>query len=100
MKNMENTNFTFRMDKQLKKEAEELFDELGITLSSALTLFLKQSVREQRIPFEISLQKPNKKTIQAIKEGEKVAYSKKVKGFTSVDEFMVDLNGKVRNKKD
>lgn len=100
MKNMENTNFTFRMDKQLKKEAEELFDELGITLSSALTLFLKQSVREQRIPFEISLTKPNKKTIQAIKEGEKVAYSKKVRGFTSVDEFMVDLNGKVRNKKD
>lgn len=47
-------NVTFRLDSQLKKEADELFAELGLSLNSAITIFLKQSVREQRIPFEIT----------------------------------------------
>lgn len=47
-------NVTFRLDSQLKKDADELFADLGLSLNSAITIFLKQSVREQRIPFEIS----------------------------------------------
>lgn len=47
-------NVTFRLDEQLKKDADELFADLGLSLNSAITIFLKQSVREQRIPFEIS----------------------------------------------
>ena len=42
------------LDPQLKKEAIELFNSFGLDLSTAITLFLSQSVREQRIPFEIS----------------------------------------------
>lgn len=51
---MANVNVTIRMDKELKKEAEELFDELGLNLSSAINIFIRQAVREQRIPFSIT----------------------------------------------
>lgn len=50
---MASKNVTIRMDEDLRKDAEALFDELGMTLSGAITVFLKQAVREQRIPFEI-----------------------------------------------
>lgn len=50
---MANINVTIRMDEQLKAQADELFSDLGLSLSSAITMFVKQAVREQRIPFEI-----------------------------------------------
>lgn len=51
---MANVNVTLRMDEQLKKQADELFSDFGLSLNAAMTMFIKQSVREQRIPFEIS----------------------------------------------
>ena len=47
-------NVTIRMDSDLKKQAEELFNELGMTMSTAFTIFVRQSVRQRKIPFEIS----------------------------------------------
>ena len=52
--NMANVNVTIRMDEQLKKKADELFSDFGLTLNAAITMFTKQAVREQRIPFEIT----------------------------------------------
>lgn len=89
---MEDTNFTFRMNKQLKNEAEELFSELGLTLSAAFTLFLKQSIREQGIPFKVKLETPNKETIKAIKEADRNVKHNKGKTYHSVDELMEDLH--------
>jgi DNA-damage-inducible protein J len=51
---MANINVTLRMDEQLKKQADELFSDFGLTFNAAMTMFVKQSVREQRIPFEIT----------------------------------------------
>lgn len=51
---MANVNVTLRIDEQLKKQADELFSDFGLSLNAAMTMFIKQSVREQRIPFEIS----------------------------------------------
>ncbi len=48
---------TIRVDKETKTQAEELFKDLGITTSSAINIFLKQCIREGRIPFEISREK-------------------------------------------
>ncbi len=50
---MATVNVTIRMDEKLKAQAEELFSDFGLTFNSAMTLFVRQSVREQRIPFEI-----------------------------------------------
>ncbi len=51
---MANVNVTIRMDSELKKQAETLFNDLGLNLSSAINIFIRQAVREQAIPFEIT----------------------------------------------
>lgn len=65
---MANVNVTIRMDSDLKKQAEELFSELGMSLTTAITIFMKQAVREKRIPFEISLNIPSLETLETLKE--------------------------------
>ena len=86
---MESTNMTLRVDTELKKQAEELFSDLGLSLSAAITVFMKQAVREQRIPFTVS-RGYNEKTIQAI---ENVRNRQNLsRGFTGVQELMEDLN--------
>ena len=57
---MATTNITIRMDEELKKQAEELFSDLGLNMTTALTAFVKQSVREQKIPFMLSKKTPKK----------------------------------------
>lgn len=52
---MANINITIRIDKELKKEADNLFHELGMSFTTAVTIFAQQAVREQRIPFDITL---------------------------------------------
>ena len=52
---MANINITIRIDKELKKEADNLFHELGMSFTTAVTIFAKQAIREQRIPFDITL---------------------------------------------
>lgn len=55
----ETTNVSIRMDKALKEQAEILFSELGMNMTTALNIFLRQSVRQGKIPFEVSLDVPN-----------------------------------------
>lgn len=86
------TNLNVRVDSTLKKEAEELFKRLGLNMSSAINVFLSQSVREQAIPFEIHDDKPNRKLLKALKEAEKMEkYPKKYKGYHDIEEFLKDL---------
>lgn len=56
------------MDAEIKKEAQALFSDFGLNLTTAINLFLRQSIREQRIPFEITRKVPNAETIEAINE--------------------------------
>lgn len=51
---METANVTVRMERQTRDDAAKLFSELGISTTQAINMFLKQSVREQRIPFEVT----------------------------------------------
>ena len=59
------TNTNISLDPELKKEAVLLFKEFGLDLSTTITLFLSQSIREQKIPFEIKREIPNKVTLDA-----------------------------------
>ena len=52
---MATTSVTIRMDESLKKQAEKLFEEMGLNMTTAFTIFTKAVVREQRIPFEITV---------------------------------------------
>ena len=51
---METVNATVRLERQTRDDAEKLFLELGISSTQAINMFLKQAVREQGIPFEIT----------------------------------------------
>ena len=51
----ETTNLNIRIDKELKEQAEVFFSELGLNMSSAFNIFVRQSLRQGKIPFELSL---------------------------------------------
>ncbi len=53
-------NMSFRVDKELKKQADKLFKNLGLNTSVALNMFLTQCVREQAIPFTLSMKEETK----------------------------------------
>ncbi|MBQ3301279.1 MAG: type II toxin-antitoxin system RelB/DinJ family antitoxin [Eggerthellaceae bacterium] len=55
---MANVNVTIRMDDELKKAADALFEELGMSFTTAINVFVRQSIREGRIPFEITSNPP------------------------------------------
>ena len=86
----ESTNVSIRMDVQLKKQAEELFSDLGLNMTAAMTMFLRQAVRTQGIPFEIT-RIPNAETVAAMLEAERIARDPSVKGYTDLDELFKDL---------
>jgi DNA-damage-inducible protein J len=48
------TNLNIRIDKTVKAEAEALLAELGLTMSTAINLFMRQTLRQRKIPFEIA----------------------------------------------
>lgn len=85
------TNISIRMDSDVKEQADELFDEMGMTLSTAVNVFVRQALREGRIPFEISLDRPNKETVAAMQEAEKMARDPSVKGYTDLEELFGNL---------
>lgn len=86
---MAQTNVNIRMDENLKKQFESLCKELGLNMSTAFNIFAKTMVRQQKIPFEISLDVPNAETLIAIDD---VNHERNLsKSFHSVTELMEDL---------
>ena len=86
-----NANISIRMDGDIKKQADALFAELGMNISTAFNIFIRQALREGRIPFDISLNQPKKDTIAALLEAEKIAKDPTVKGYTDINELFTDL---------
>ena len=85
------TNVSIRMDSDLKAQADALFSELGMNLTTAFNIFVRQSIREGGIPFEISLNQPNRETIAAMLEAERIAKDPSAKRYHSVKELFSDL---------
>ena len=79
------------MDSDLKAQADLLFKKLGMNLTTAFNIFVRQSIREGGIPFEISINQPNKETIAAMLEAERIAKDPSVKGYNDLDELFADL---------
>ena len=64
------SNISIRMDSDLKAAAEALYEELGMNLSTAFNIFVRQSLRERGIPFKITEGTPSKETVSAMLEAE------------------------------
>ena len=82
-----------RIEPNLKKEAEKTLDDLGMNVADAVTIFLKQVVLTESIPFNIKKPKYNDETLEAIKEAlEMIKNPDKYKSFNNVEELMEELN--------
>lgn len=87
------TNMTIRIDKKFKKEMDNLFKNLGINTTSAIMIFLKQCEREQGIPFNITMNVPNKRLIKALEESEDIINGKvETKRYDNFDELVKDID--------
>lgn len=87
---MAQTNVNIRMDETLKQQFDHLCSELGLNMSTAINIFARAMVRQQKIPFEVSLNVPNAETLAAIDD---VDHGRGLsKTFHSVAELMEDLN--------
>lgn len=95
MANMSNAiNMSFRVDKNLKTQADELFKSLGMNTSVALNMFLTQSVREQALPFTPNMvaPEPSNELKEALQELEDIEKGKiKVKGYHNINTFIEDM---------
>ena len=85
------TTIRIRMDSDLKAQADALFNELGMNISTAISIFVRQSLREGKIPFEISLNQPDGETLAALMEADRIAKDQTVKGYSDLDELFENL---------
>lgn len=94
MANISNAiNMSFRVDKNLKEQADDLFKKLGMNTSVALNMFLTQCVREKRIPFIPSMEVPNARLIRAMEEVEAIESGKiTAKKYKSFEDALEDID--------
>ena len=70
---MATTNLNIRTDKDIKEQADQIFSELGLNMTTAINMFLRTTIRENGIPFSLKLDTPNEETAAAIEEDLKLA---------------------------
>lgn len=89
---MATTNINVRVDSELKQEAEALFDDLGLNMSAAITMFLKSAVSHDGIPFDVKRAVPNEQTKAALAEYEDMKnHPEKYKRYDSFDDLMNEV---------
>lgn len=80
------------VDSEIKKEATEILNDIGLNMSTAINMFLTQVIRNEGIPFEVKSRKPSKRLLKSIKEADAIiAGKKKVKTYHNVSEMMKDV---------
>lgn len=84
---MTTTNLNIRMDKKVKEDAEKIFGELGLNMTSAINIFLRASIRESGIPFALKLDIPNEETMRAIEEAKRIAVDDSVETFDNMEDL-------------
>ena len=82
---MATTNFSVRLDSDLKKQSEALYEELGVNLTTAINVFLRKSLKVGGFPFEVRNDEPNRETKLALLEAEKLSKDPNVKGLDVED---------------
>ena len=86
------TSMAIRMNKEIKKEAQEIFAALGMDMTTAINVFLRQVIYFRGFPFDVRLDIPNEETLAAINEVQQMKKNPDLgKAYTDVDEMMKDL---------
>ena len=85
------TTFSVRIDKDIKSQCETMYGELGINLTTAINVFLRQSLRAGGFPFDVRLDKPNQETIATMMEANSLAHNPNIKKYSDVEEALAEL---------
>lgn len=89
---MPTTSMTIRMDSVVKQQAQELFAALGMDMTTAVNIFLRQAIQRQGLPFEVALNQPNRESLEALAEvREMKLHPERYKGYTDAEAMMKEL---------
>ena len=80
---MPTTSMTIRMDSAVKQQAQELFAALGMDMTTAVNIFLRQAIQRQGLPFEVALKQPNRESLEALAEVREMK-----QGYTAAEAMM------------
>jgi len=85
------SNVSFRIDTNIKNQADRLFAELGLNMTTAFNIFLRQAIREGSLPFSVTVNTPNAATVAALLESECIGRDPSVRRFSDVEEALREL---------
>ncbi len=89
---------TVRVNDNIKKEVMPILDDLGISLSEAINMFLHQIKLNNGIPFKLKYPSFSDEMLEALEEAdEMMKHPEKYKSFKTVEEFMEDLHNEIQN---
>ena len=89
---MSSTNLNIRTDKDAKEQAEQIFAELGLNMTTSINLFLRTAIRKRGLPFDLLLDAPNETTIAAIEEGKGLLSDPAVPKFSNMEDLKAALD--------
>ena len=89
---MATTPTQIRIDETTKKQAVELLEGLGLNLSDAVNMFLRQVVLRGGIPFEVKYPEYKPEVIEAMEEAKRISKDQNVKGYTDIEELFEELD--------
>ena len=81
-----------RIDENLKKQANELFSQLGMDMSSAMNIFLRQCVLRGGLPFSVELPQYKPEVIEAMEEAKRISKNPGTKRYNNFSEALEDIN--------
>ncbi len=89
---MATTPTQVRIDAEIKKQATELFESLGLDMSGAVNMFLHQCVLRGGLPFAVEVPKYSEKTLEAMAQAKKISRDPKVRGHKTINSLKEDLD--------
>lgn len=81
-----------RIEEDVKKQAVELFNQLGIDMSSAVNMFLRQSIMRGGLPFSVEIPKLKPEVLEAMEEAKRISRDPNTKKYGSFAEALEDLD--------
>ena len=86
------TSMTIRTNREIKQEAQEIFSALGMDMTTAINVFLRQAIYFKGFPFDVRLAIPNEETMAAINEVKELKKDPNKKTYGSFAELLEDLD--------
>ena len=80
------------IDENLKKQASELFAQLGMDMSGAMNIFLRQCVLRGGLPFSVELPQYKAEVLEAMEEAKKISKDPDTKRYSSFSEALEDID--------